>query len=157
MQTTSSTRRKTKFNLDDGGSYDENFDFFTHKGKKLEDLDDFKDRISNDSGDQYDDKDMKKGIMTNDMVNALNFGGGEVWSEKEAENRKKTREERHAIQDKLDIGRKELDTKMKKSKKWDVKTAHTKIHYKDVLTFLQPFLDIRKNFSNNYNSTQIPD
>lgn len=96
MQTTSSTRRKTKFNLDDGGSDDENFDFFTHKGKKLEDLDDFKDRISNDSGDQYDDKDMKKGIMTNDMVNALNFGGGEVWSEKEAENRKKTREERHA-------------------------------------------------------------
>lgn len=34
--------------------------------------------------------------MTNEMVNALNFGGGEVWSEKEAEARKKTREERHA-------------------------------------------------------------
>jgi hypothetical protein len=95
MQNTSSTRRKTKFNLDEG-SEDENLDFFTHKGKKLEDLDDFKDHISNDSGDDYEDKDMKKGIMTNDMVNALNFGGGEVFNEKDAENRKKTREERHA-------------------------------------------------------------
>ena len=34
--------------------------------------------------------------MTNEMVNALNFGGGEIKSEKDLENRKKTREERHA-------------------------------------------------------------
>jgi hypothetical protein len=34
--------------------------------------------------------------MTNEMVNALNFGGGEIKSEIDLENRKKTREERHA-------------------------------------------------------------
>ena len=63
-----------KFDLDDD---EEPIDFFTHKGKKLEDLDDFKDKISDDSGDQYDDKDMKKGILGDEMVKALNFGGGE--------------------------------------------------------------------------------
>ena len=59
-------------------------------------MDDFKDRISNDSGDQYEDRDMQKGIMTNDMVNALNFGGGDLNSWSEREGAKKTREERHA-------------------------------------------------------------
>ena len=34
--------------------------------------------------------------MNDEMVNALNFGGGEPTNEMEAENRKKTREERHA-------------------------------------------------------------
>jgi hypothetical protein len=57
-------------------------------------MDDFKDKIEDDS--EYEDRDMQRGIMTNDMVNALNFGGGEVYNEKDAENRKKTREERHA-------------------------------------------------------------
>ena len=80
----------------DDGSDDENLDFFTHKGKKLEELDDFKDKISNDSGDEYEDRDMKKGIMTNEMVNALNFGGGDLNSWADKENEKKTREQRHA-------------------------------------------------------------
>jgi hypothetical protein len=94
-QNTFANRRRTKFNLDDG-SEEENMDFFTHKGKKLEDLDDFKDKISNDSGDQYEDRDMQKGIMTNEMVNALNFGGGDLNSWADKENEKKTREQRHA-------------------------------------------------------------
>lgn len=34
--------------------------------------------------------------MNEEMVNALNFGGGEIANERDAENRKKTREERHA-------------------------------------------------------------
>jgi hypothetical protein len=68
----------------------------THKGKKLEDLDDFKDYVSGDSGDQYDNKDDKKGIMNEEMVRDLNFGGGEIYDDEDAENRKKTREERHA-------------------------------------------------------------
>ena len=34
--------------------------------------------------------------MNEEMVNALNFGGGEIGNERDAENRKKTREERHA-------------------------------------------------------------
>lgn len=96
-QQINSTRKKQKFNLND----DENSDgveinFLTHKGKKLEDIDDFKDRISNDSADQYDNKDDRRGIMNNEMVNELNFGGGEAFNEKEMDNRKKTREERHA-------------------------------------------------------------
>ena len=30
------------------------------------------------------------------MVKALNFGGGQIYNDQDAENRKKTREERHA-------------------------------------------------------------
>jgi len=52
------TRKKTKFNLDEDGD-EGNFDFLTHKGKKIEDIDDFKDRISNDSdAEYYEDRDM---------------------------------------------------------------------------------------------------
>jgi len=41
-----------KFNLqNDDDESDTNFDFLTHKGKKLEDIDDFKDNIDNSDDD----------------------------------------------------------------------------------------------------------
>ena len=92
MQNIGQTRKKMKFDLLDDDE-DQDIDFFTHRGKKLEDIDDFKDKISNDSGDDYEDRDMKKGVLGEEMVKALNFGGGE--EEMYDENSKKTREERH--------------------------------------------------------------
>ena len=83
-------RKRSKFNLE-GSDDDADFNFLTHKGKRIDDIDDFKDKIS-DSDDDYEDKDMRKGIMTDEMVRALNFGGGE---EEDAEAKKKSREERH--------------------------------------------------------------
>ena len=47
MQNTNITRKKNKFNLGDE-SDDADFNFLTHKGKKIEDLDDFKDKISDE-------------------------------------------------------------------------------------------------------------
>jgi hypothetical protein len=73
------TRKRNKYNLDledDEEERDFNMNFLTHKGKRLEDMDDFKDRV-NDSSDEYEDKDLAKGLMNDEMVNALNFGGGE--------------------------------------------------------------------------------
>ena len=80
--------------MDDDSEGDLNF--LTHKGKKLEELDDFKDYVSGDSADQYENKDDRKGVMNEEMVKALNFGGGDISDDRDAENRKKTREERHA-------------------------------------------------------------
>ena len=91
------TRKKTKFNLDNDSDDSRDFNFLTHKGKRIEDVDDFKDKIE-DSDEDVDpaDRDAKKGHMTEEMVNALNFGGGQIKNAEDAENRKKTREERHA-------------------------------------------------------------
>ena len=95
----SQTRKKTKFNLDDDNESDDSrdFNFLTHKGKRIEDVDDFKDKIE-DSDDNIDpdDRDAKKGHLNEEMVKALNFGGGQIYNDQDAENRKKTREERHA-------------------------------------------------------------
>ena len=88
-----SNRKKTKFNLSDDGSEDGGFNFLTHKGKKIDDMDDFKDKIDDSDAEYYEDKDLAKGVMNDEMVNALNFGGGE---DEEDDDRKKTREERHA-------------------------------------------------------------
>lgn len=75
---------------------EKNFDmnFLTHKGKRLEDIDDFRDHISDD--DEFEDKDLAKGIMNEEMVNALHFGGGEEVTQNDLQQAKKTREERHA-------------------------------------------------------------
>ena len=91
------TRKKTKFNLDGESDDSRDFNFLTHKGKRIEDVDDFKDKIE-DSDDNIDpdDKDAKRGVMNEEMVRALNFGGGQIYNAEDAENRKKTREERHA-------------------------------------------------------------
>jgi len=56
-------------------------------------MDDFKDKVD-DSEDDYEDKDLKKGRMNEEMVNALHFGGGEEAGDPATQ--KKTREERHA-------------------------------------------------------------
>ena len=48
----------------------------THKGKKIEELDDFQREDISSDGD-YEDRDMKKGIMTKEMVDVLNFGQGD--------------------------------------------------------------------------------
>lgn len=53
-------RKRMKFNLDGDDSDDANFNFLTHRGKKLEELDDFKDKID-DSDDDGDDIKQKKG------------------------------------------------------------------------------------------------
>ena len=75
-----------KFNL---GDSDDEVDFLTHKGKKLGELqDDFKDEVVDSDQDFYQDK---KGCLNEEMVNAINFGGGE---DKDPEDVKKTREER---------------------------------------------------------------
>ena len=83
-----------KFNLDnEDGESDTNIDFLTHKGKKLEEMDDFKDKIEQSDDDLYEDKDLQKGRMNEEMVNMLNFGGYEG---EDPVAKKKTREERHA-------------------------------------------------------------
>ena len=67
-------RRRSKFNL---GSDDEQDTLigFTHKGRKLGDLeDDFREKIDQSSDDE---EKPDKGKLTEDMVNLMNFGGGE--------------------------------------------------------------------------------
>lgn len=70
-------RKKSKFNL---GSDDEDQDVmvgFTHKGRRLGDIeDDFKEQIDLSSEDDGHDRD--KGKLTEEMVNRMNFGGGEL-------------------------------------------------------------------------------
>ena len=86
-----------KFNLDndEDGESDTNVDFLTHRGKKLEELDDFKEKIDNSDDDVYEDQDLQKGRMNEEMVNSLNFGGHDN-GEEDPSTKKKTREERHA-------------------------------------------------------------
>lgn len=54
-------------------------------------MDDFNEKIGGSDDDLYEDKDMQKGKLTEEMVNALNFGGGQAV---DPENGKKSREER---------------------------------------------------------------
>jgi hypothetical protein len=52
---------------------------FTHRGKMLEDLDDFREDIAASSEDENaDPKDMdaQKGRLNEEMVTAMNFGEG---------------------------------------------------------------------------------
>lgn len=86
------TKKRMKFNLDGDDSDDANFNFLTHRGKKLEDMDDFKDKIQEDSDDVFDDKDLKKGNLNDEIVNELHFGGGP--EDTANPNQKKSREER---------------------------------------------------------------
>lgn len=53
---------------------------FTHKGKRLDvegGKDDFNEDISQESDDDKNDRQNRKGFLTEDMVNQMNFGGGE--------------------------------------------------------------------------------
>jgi hypothetical protein len=86
-------KKRKKFQLGEDSDEADNFDFLTHGGKKLEELDDFKDKINESDDDLYEDKDMKKGVMTEEMVKMLNFGGGDM-DQEGGEVKKKSREER---------------------------------------------------------------
>ena len=70
-------QRKAKFNLDNE-SDDEEINFLTHKGKRLnmDEVDDFKDKLSQSDDGDYSDRDMAKGIMPKEMVEGYHFGGG---------------------------------------------------------------------------------
>ena len=91
---TKSSRKRTKFQLDSDDEDDDGNDVFmgfTHKGKKLiDEHDDFNDKISNSSGDE-DDPD--KGKLNEEMVNRLNFGGGEEPEEGKKKSRKEVMQE----------------------------------------------------------------
>mmetsp|Transcript_47578 Transcript_47578/g.64530 ORF Transcript_47578/g.64530 Transcript_47578/m.64530 type:complete len:185 (+) Transcript_47578:15-569(+) len=78
--TNKSSRKKQKFNLGDSSEEDgrDIFMGFTHKGKALEEMDDFNERIDNSSGDEDDQGRKKKGELDEQMVEMLNFGGGEA-------------------------------------------------------------------------------
>lgn len=62
---------------------------FTHNGKSLEAMDDFKDEIPLSSEDEYDNPD--KGKLDERMVMKMNFGGGEF--SKDDQDHKKSRKE----------------------------------------------------------------
>jgi nucleolar protein 14 len=67
---------------------------FTHRGKKLEDFDDFKDEIPVSSEDENDDDDNTKGKLNDEMVMNMNFGkGGKRFQQEEEEDKKKSRKE----------------------------------------------------------------
>ena len=84
------SRGKIKFMLEDDEDADGEDHFLTHKGKRIQDLDDFQDDISHSDDDPADNREAAKGILGDDIVNHLNFGGGE----EEEGTYKKTREER---------------------------------------------------------------
>ena len=85
---TKTTRKRAKFNLDSDDDDDGDVFFgggFTHKGKPIQEEDDFNEQISLSSDEESPDK----GKLTEEMVNTMNFGGeGQVEQEK-----KKTRKE----------------------------------------------------------------
>ena len=84
---TKQAKKRSKFQLDSDSEGDDVFMGFTHKGKKLiDDHDDFNEHISH-SSDGEDNKD--KGHLNEEMVNTLNFGGGQ----EDGDGRKKTRKE----------------------------------------------------------------
>ena len=72
---TKTTRKRAKFNLDSDDDNDDGDVFFgggfTHKGKPIEDEDDFNEQISLSS----DEESPEKGKLTEEMVNTMNFGG----------------------------------------------------------------------------------
>ena len=71
-------RRKNKFNLNSDDESDEQDMMigFTHKGRKLGEFeDDFKEHIELSSDDEAAGR--NKGKLTEEMVNTMNFGGGE--------------------------------------------------------------------------------
>ena len=77
---TKQPRKRTKYQLDSDSDNNDVFMGFTHKGKKLDvdgGKDDFNEDISQESDDDKNDRQNRKGFLTEDMVNQMNFGGGE--------------------------------------------------------------------------------
>lgn len=85
-----------KFNLE-GDETDEELHILTHGGKSLDKIDDYEeDKIGSDDSD-YENRDDRKGVLSTDHVNRMNFGTGQGGdSEEEEQTRKKTKEERNA-------------------------------------------------------------
>lgn len=77
MKQIKTSKKRTKFNLDDMDSVEEQaFMGFTHGGKILLDLDDFKDEIPLSSDDEQDRYNPRKGDLNEELVSKMNFGGG---------------------------------------------------------------------------------
>ena len=75
---TKQARKRTKFQLDSDSDNNDVFVGFTHKGKLLgAQHDDFNEDISQDSDDDKNDRNNRKGFLNEEMVEKLNFGGGE--------------------------------------------------------------------------------
>lgn len=68
---------------------------FTHKGKLLTEGvdDDFQEDIAQDSDDDKNDRAKRKGFLNEEMVERMNFGGGEENGAMDPLSRKKTRKE----------------------------------------------------------------
>jgi len=87
-----SSRKRAKFNLSESGESDggETFMGFTHKGKLLEQEDDFNEKISDsesDCGSNVDPRD--RGKLNAEVVDNLNFGcGGDVINQGPKKSRK---------------------------------------------------------------------
>lgn len=84
LRQTKVSHKRAKFNLDDLYSDDDADDGealgggFTHRGRPLEEVDDFQDDIplSSDDDQNNDDHDQKLGKLSEEMVMTMNFGGG---------------------------------------------------------------------------------
>lgn len=86
---TNTTRKRTRFHLDsDDSDQDVYLGGFTHKGKQIEGDDDFNEKIEHSSEDEGITDRPDKGYLPEEVVNELNFGGGEG-----QENHKKSRKE----------------------------------------------------------------
>lgn len=92
---TRQARKRTKFQLDSDSDNNDVFVGFTHKGKVLgNDKDDFNEDISQDSDDDKNDRQNRKGFLNEEMVERLNFGGGQDQEDMDqAKPLKKTRKE----------------------------------------------------------------
>jgi len=85
MNLTRNTRKRSRFHLDsDDSEGDVQLGGFTHRGRALDDEDDFKEHIEASSDDEADPD---KGKLNEEMVNQMNFGQGGT------SERKKTRKE----------------------------------------------------------------
>jgi len=80
------SKKRSKFNLEDSDGEDEQVLGFTHGGRRLEVEDDFKEHIS-DSSDEGEPG--QKGYLDDEIVQRMNFGGGD---EEEAEGKKSRKE-----------------------------------------------------------------
>jgi nucleolar protein 14 len=85
LRQTKVSHKRAKYNLDDlysdddgfGGDEDGHLGGFTHRGRPLEEMDDFQDDIPVTSDDdQNDDRDQQMGKLSEEMVMTMNFGGG---------------------------------------------------------------------------------
>lgn len=88
------SRKRERFNLDsdesDGGDVVLGGGGFTHRGKPMRLDDDFNEKIDESSDDE---RDPDKGKLTEEMVNTLNFGQGNMARTSNDEEHKKTRKE----------------------------------------------------------------